>query len=153
MLSDFGIARLFQADQPTALTGSGMVIGTPEYMAPEQWKGITSPQSDLYSLGIVLYEMIAGRKPYIADTPAAILIKQATEPLPSPRKFAADLPEALEFILIKVLAKEPENRYVDVNAFIKSLEDLLVSAPTIHTPLRPEAEVSSPTIIQPSMLP
>ena len=82
MLSDFGIAKLFEADQATALTGSGMAIGTPEYMAPEQWTGVTSPQSDQYSLGIVLYEMVAGRKPYVADTPGAILIKQVTEPLP-----------------------------------------------------------------------
>ena len=91
MLSDFGIAKLFESGETTALTGSGMAIGTPEYMAPEQWNGVTSPQSDLYSLGIVFYEMVAGRKPYIADTPAAILIKQATEPLPLPRQFAVDM--------------------------------------------------------------
>ncbi len=124
MLSDFGIAKLFEGEQTTALTGSGMAIGTPEYMAPEQWTGTTSPQSDLYSLGIVLYEMVAGRKPYAADTPAAILIKQATEPLPSPRKFVVDLPEVLEFILIKALAKEPGDRYNDVNALIRALENL-----------------------------
>src|SRR5688572_3243226 len=86
MLLDFGIAKLFEGDQTTSLTGTGMVIGTPEYMAPEQWNGQPNPQSDLYSLGIVLYEMVAGRKPYIADTPASILIKQATEPLPPPKQ-------------------------------------------------------------------
>jgi formylglycine-generating enzyme required for sulfatase activity len=73
----------------------------------------------------------------VADTPAAILIKQATEPLPSPRKFTVDLPEALELVLIKVLAKEPGNRYEDLNAFIRALENLdfsasAVSAPTIQ---------------------
>lgn len=131
MLSDFGIAKLFEAEQTTVLTGSGMAIGTPEYMAPEQWTGITSPQSDQYSLGIVLYEMVAGRKPYVADTPAAILIKQATERLPSPRTFAVDLPERLERILIKALAKEPGDRYEDVSAFISALEDLHMSMPVI----------------------
>jgi len=84
MLSDFGIAKMFNVDQSTQLTGSGMAIGTPEYMAPEQWTGNTSPLSDQYSLGIMLYEMVAVRKPYVADTPGAILIKQVTEPLPGP---------------------------------------------------------------------
>jgi serine/threonine protein kinase len=124
MLSDFGIAKLFMGEQATALTGSGMAIGTPEYMAPEQWNGETSPRSDLYSLGIVLYEMVAGRKPYVADTPAAILIKQATEPLPSPRKFATDLPEAVEFVLIKALAKNPEHRYQSMAELVNVFENL-----------------------------
>lgn len=125
-LSDFGIAKLFETEQATALTGIGTAIGTPEYMAPEQWNGITSIQTDLYSLGVVLYEMVAGRKPFVADTPAAILLKQATEPLPSPRKFAADLPEVLEHILIKTLAREPENRYKDVGGLLQALENLPV---------------------------
>jgi serine/threonine-protein kinase len=129
MLSDFGIAKLFEGNQATALTGSGMAIGTPEYMAPEQWAGSASLQSDLYSLGIMLYEMVAGRKPYIADTPAAILIKQATEPLPSPRKFVDDLPASLEHVLIKTLAKEPKDRYKDVSAFIDVLENLRAEVP------------------------
>lgn len=75
MLSDFGIAKLFEGDQAKALTESGMAIGNPEYMSPEQWTGTTSPQSDLYSLGTVLYEMVKGRKPNVADTPAGILVK------------------------------------------------------------------------------
>lgn len=124
MLSDFGIAKLFEGEQTTTLTGSGVAIGTPEYMAPEQWTGSTSPQSDLYALGIVLYEMVTGRKPYIANTPAAILLKQATEPLPSPRKFVVDLPETLEQILIRALARDPEKRHQDVKAFINGLENL-----------------------------
>lgn len=129
MLSDFGIAKLFEGEQTTALTGSGMAIGTPEYMAPEQWTGTTSIQSDLYSLGIVLYEMVAGRKPYMGDTPAAILIKQATEPLPSPRKFAVEIPESLEDVLVKALAKDPEDRYKSINAFSSALENLQVNMP------------------------
>ena len=130
MLSDFGIAKLFGDEQISRLTESGAAIGTPEYMAPEQWTGTTSPKSDLYSLGIVLYEMITGRKPYIADTPAAIMLKQATAPLPSPRKFVDDLPQALESILIKALAKEPENRYKDLNDFTFALTKLNVDSQT-----------------------
>ncbi len=149
MLSDFGIAKLFEAEQTTALTGSGMAIGTPEYMAPEQWTGVTSPQSDLYSLGIVLYEMVAGRKPYVADTPAAILIKQATEPLPSPRKFAVDLPDDLELALIKVLAKEPADRYKDVNTFIGALDALHIGTPVMAPPV-PETKLAEKPVTIPT---
>ena len=132
MLSDFGIAKLFEADQATNLTGTGMVIGTPEYMAPEQWDGKPNQQSDLYSLGVVLYEMVAGRKPYEADTPMSILVKQATEPLPPPRQFVADLPEEIEALLIKALARNPQDRFADIHVLILSMEALLRSAPTVQ---------------------
>jgi serine/threonine protein kinase len=144
MLSDFGIAKLFESGETTALTGSGMAIGTPEYMAPEQWNGTTSPQSDLYSLGIVFYEMVAGRKPYIADTPAAILIKQATEPLPLPRQFAVDLPAPVEAILIKALAKDPKDRYPDVNAFVAALENLNAMVPAVSAIVAPVEKPAQP---------
>lgn len=130
MLSDFGIAKVFGSEQSTTLTGSGMAIGTPDYMAPEQWMGSTSPQSDLYSLAIVLYEMVTGRKPYKADTPAELLIKQATEPVPNPRQFAADLPESIEQVLVKALAKEPGNRFDSVDVFISALDGLISSSST-----------------------
>jgi len=140
MLSDFGIAKLFEADQTTNLTGTGMAVGTPEYMAPEQWDGKPNPQSDLYSLGIVLYEMVTGRKPYIADTPMSLLIKQATEPLPSPHQFVADLPEALESLLVKSLARDPRDRFADMQTLIRAMEALLASAPTVQSPhLDPDA--------------
>src|SRR5262245_5354870 len=132
MLSDFGIAKLFEGEQTTNLTGTGMAIGTPEHMAPEQWNGQPNPQSDLYSLGIVLYEMVAVRKPYVADTPASLLFKQATEPLPPPHQFVADLPEAIEFLLIKALAREPRDRFADIKALIQAMEALLASAPTVQ---------------------
>lgn len=142
MLSDFGIAKLFEGEQTTVLTNSGMAIGTPEYMAPEQWTGMASPRSDLYSLGIVLYEMITGRKPYVADTPAAILLKQAMEPLPAPRQFVPGLPEAVEFLLIKTLARDLADRYADMNTLIAVMEDLLMAAPTSQ-PLPPQAAISA----------
>jgi len=80
ILTDFGIAKVLETDEAT-LTGTGLGVGTPEYMAPEQWQGKTSPATDQYALGVVLYELITGKKPYQADTPAAVAILQATEPL------------------------------------------------------------------------
>lgn len=154
MLSDFGIAKILEGEQATSLTSSGMAVGTPEYMAPEQWKGQTIPQSDIYSMGIVLYEMVTGRKPYSADTPAAILIKQATEALPRPSQFGIDLPESVEFLLIKALEKDPDFRFQDMNAFVTALEGLLdvdtlyagktASAPAPPTPAPVPPTASTP---------
>ena len=77
MLSDFGIAKMLDAPEAVQLTGAGVGIGTPEYMAPEQGLGQTVDQrADVYSLGIVLYEMVTGQKPYRADTPMAVMFKQ-----------------------------------------------------------------------------
>jgi serine/threonine protein kinase len=124
MLTDFGIAKILDVEEGQTLTGTGMV-GTPEYMAPEQWVGKVTPQSDVYSLGVVFYEMVTGRTPYRAETPAAVLIKQTNDPLPRPRQFVTDLPEAVEKLLFKALAKEPEDRYETMGAFAGALEGLL----------------------------
>jgi len=125
MLTDFGIAKILKLEETADLTGTGMGIGTPEYMAPEQWTGKTSILSDQYALGVVLYEMLTGRKPYSADTPAAILLKQATEPLPRPSQFARDLPEKVEKLLLKALAKNPADRYPSMGEFAAALESAL----------------------------
>ncbi len=128
MLSDFGVAKILESEETTTLTGTGIGVGTPEYMAPEQWMGNVTPQSDLYSLGVVFYEMVTGHKPYAADTPAAILLKQATEPLPRPTKFVPDLPEAIEKILIKALALKAEDRYQNMENLVHSMEKLLTGS-------------------------
>jgi serine/threonine protein kinase len=125
MLTDFGIAKILETEEIVTLTGSGVGVGTPEYMAPEQWTGKTTLQSDIYSLGVVFYEMVTGRKPYVADTPAAILLKQATDPLPRPTAYVPDLPEGVERILLKALAKNARDRYADMPALIGALEGLL----------------------------
>lgn len=125
MLTDFGVAKLFDVDETAELTGTGMGIGTPEYMAPEQWTGHVTPQTDIYALGIVFYEMVTGRKPYMADTPAALLLKQANDPLPRPRSFVAGLPDAVEKVLFKALAKGLEDRYQGMGEMVKAMEGLL----------------------------
>ncbi|MBT7191911.1 MAG: SUMF1/EgtB/PvdO family nonheme iron enzyme [Anaerolineae bacterium] len=126
MLTDFGIARLLQADETLDLTGTGMGVGTPEYMAPEQGLGHkVDHRADIYALGIIFYEMLTGRKPFQADTPMAVVIKQINDPLPRPTQFAPDLPEEVERILLRALVKKPNNRYQSMVGFAKSLEDPL----------------------------
>lgn len=141
MISDFGVAKILTLEETVDLTGTGMGIGTPEYMAPEQWTGNTTPHSDQYSLGVVLYEMITGCKPYTADTPAAILLKQATEPLPRPGALVSGLPEKVEKLLIKTLARDPKDRYKDMGELAKALEGGLKSvAPVERAKPQPTAK-------------
>lgn len=136
ILTDFGIAKLLEGAEGHTLTGSGVGIGTPEYMAPEQGIGASTidERADVYSLGIVLYEMITGRKPYIADTPMAVVLKQMTDPLPRPTDFVPDLPERVEQVLIKALAKEPENRYEDMHAMIDAMDGILAETVKVEVP-------------------
>jgi serine/threonine protein kinase len=127
MLTDFGIAKILLTTEDTSdLTGSGVGIGTPAYMSPEQSQGKeVDERADIYSLGVVFYEMVTGRRPYTADTPAAILLKQIMEPLPRPSAFVPNLPERVEKTLIKALAKNPENRFQDMGEFIRAMTYLL----------------------------
>ena len=126
MLSDFGVAKIVTEGLANELTGSGIGIGTPEYMAPEQVLGKpVDGRVDIYALGIVFYEMVAGRTPYQADTPLAIGFKQCYDALPSPRDFNPHLPEGVEHVLIKALAKEPVERYTDMAGFASALQRLL----------------------------
>ncbi|MFQ5923608.1 MAG: ABC transporter substrate-binding protein, partial [Anaerolineales bacterium] len=123
MLSDFGIAKVLEAEETWDLTGTGVGIGTPEYMAPEQGMGKpVDHRADIYALGIVLYEMVTGRKPFHADTPLAVLLKQVNDPLPRPRGILPDLPKSVEQVILKALAKQPEDRFQDIGEFAKALE-------------------------------
>jgi serine/threonine protein kinase len=126
ILSDFGIAKILAQSGSTQLTGAGVGIGTPDYMAPEQWTGSADSRSDIYSLGVVFYQMVTGHLPFTADTPAAVLIKHLRDPLPRPKSFVHDLPDKVEQILFKALAKEPENRYQGMGEFASALEDIIL---------------------------
>lgn len=116
VLTDFGVARVLS--ESIEQTAAGTILGSPAYMAPEQGRGErVGPASDIYSLGVVLYELVTGRVPFDADTPFAILIKHTQAPLPPPRAFRPDLPETLERALLKALAKDPAERFLDAAAF------------------------------------
>jgi serine/threonine-protein kinase len=110
MLADFGIAKLLNDD--LRLTQAGMIVGTAAYMAPEQAEGRPiDSRTDLYAVGVVLYEMLTGRVPFDATTPVAVLMKHAYEPPPPPRSLNPDLPPAAEAVLLRALAKDPDARY------------------------------------------
>jgi serine/threonine protein kinase len=116
---------MLDAGEQTQLTGTGLGIGTPAYMAPEQWNGAADERTDIYALGIVLYELITGRCPFQADTPAAILIKQVQDPLPRPKTFIPELPESVEALLFKALAKDPTLRFQSMQEFIQGMNAVL----------------------------
>jgi serine/threonine protein kinase/formylglycine-generating enzyme required for sulfatase activity len=121
MLADFGIAKLLNDDQ--RLTMPGLIIGTAAYMAPEQADGrAIDARTDLYALGVVLYEMLTGRVPFDADTPMAVLTKHAYEPPPPPRSLNPNLPAAVESALLRALAKNPADRYQSAAEMAADLE-------------------------------
>ena len=136
-LSDFGFAHI--TDASLSLTGSGM-IGTPAYMSPEQCKGEPiDPRSDQYSLGVLLHQLTTGRLPFNADTPMAIAIKHVNEPLTPPRKISPNLPEAVERILVKAMAKKPEARFASVAELNTAFQAALAASVDPSGRLLPQA--------------
>ncbi len=119
LLSDFGIVKLIEdSGTGVSLTGTGGLVGTPAYMSPEQAQGLTvSQQSDIYSLGIVVFEMLTGQQPYQAETPMQVVLKHITAPVPAIREVAPDLPPELEAVIQQALSKDPTQRYDSAQAF------------------------------------
>ncbi|MFZ2055402.1 MAG: protein kinase [Candidatus Aminicenantales bacterium] len=119
-ITDFGLARLRRADDAT-LTSPGM--GTPAYASPEQVEGAdVDNRSDLYSLGIVLYEMLTGKIPFKGDSPYSVALQRLTKAPPDPRSLQPDIPEALVHIIMKCLERERERRYQSAEELIIDLE-------------------------------
>ena len=108
-LSDFGIARLTEAQ--ATLTGTKAALGTPGYMSPEQIQGEkVDARSDIYALGVIVFEMLTGKRPFTAASPAMILVKQMTEAPPHARSLQPDLPEQVDEVLVRTMAREPDKR-------------------------------------------
>jgi serine/threonine protein kinase len=124
MVTDFGIAKAMSGGTGATLTSAGVAIGTPQYMSPEQAAGEKDidGRSDLYSLGIVSYQMLTGELPFTAPTVAGILMKQITELAPSVQDKRPDCPEDLALAVTRCLEKDPENRWPSADALRRSLE-------------------------------
>lgn len=128
MLSDFGIVKLLDMDETQGLTSTGAMIGTPAYMSPEQASGKpVDGRSDIYSLGLIFYELVTGRKPFTANTPVELTLKHIQEPVPRPKNTVRDLPQEADQVILKSLAKSPDERYQNMAAFAAALEKLAES--------------------------
>jgi serine/threonine-protein kinase len=144
-VADFGIARALSDTSDQNLTKTGSVMGTATYFSPEQARGAqVDPRSDLYSLGCVLYELITGRPPFAGDSAMAIAYKHVQENPVTPRQIDPALPETLEAITLKCLAKNPDNRYPsaqDLRADLRRYLDgnRILAEPVLAPPVDPAA--------------
>ncbi|HEX2621438.1 MAG TPA: protein kinase [Phototrophicaceae bacterium] len=154
VLTDFGIAKLLTGSQATV---SGGLVGTPAYMSPEQGMGETGDErSDLYALGVIMYQMLTGELPYDAETPMALILQHMNDPIPSIRMIDQHLPPAADKVLQRLMAKEPVDRYQSALELIADL-DILEKAParldptTIVLPKLPPLPTDKPkTMTRPS---
>lgn len=130
-LSDFGLARHVIESESLRVTQAGSILGTPLYMPPEQCRGeAVDPRADVYSLGATLFHLLAGRPPFLADTPLAVINMHCKEPPPALKKLVPELSEGVCRIVEKALAKAPEARHGNAAALLYDLERLLKGEPT-----------------------
>jgi serine/threonine protein kinase len=149
VLADFGLAWLLEGAH---LTLTGGVIGTPEYMAPEQASGEgIDHRADVYALGVVLYEMLVGERPFVAETPIGVLLQHLQDPPPSVLEARPDLPLAVGGVVARALAKEPDERYASAGELARAFREAFfgsnASAPAFETRLG--SSVSAPAVEAP----
>ncbi|HZL87151.1 MAG TPA: serine/threonine-protein kinase [Pirellulaceae bacterium] len=126
-ISDFGISRAIRAT--TTASSTTLVLGTADYMSPEQCEGEAQPQSDLYSLGASWFMLLTGRPPFVADHPLKVMFQHCASPIPDPRALVPELPEGCTAIVRRALAKSPRDRYRSAAELQFDLERLLVGQP------------------------
>jgi len=149
LVADFGIARALGGDEH--LTQTGMSIGTPAYMSPEQASGekTIDARTDVYSLGAVLFEMLAGEPPYTGPTAQAIILKRFTEPVPSVRRGRPSVPEGVDQAVQRALAPVPADRFATAAEFARALQPTVTAATTtpttVATPVVSPASPAAPT--------
>jgi serine/threonine protein kinase/tetratricopeptide (TPR) repeat protein len=140
-IMDFGIARSISVK---GITGAGVMIGTPEYMSPEQVEGKEVDQrSDIYSMGIILYEMLTGQVPFEGDTPFTIGVKQKSETPRDPKELNAQIPQDLSRLILKCLEKDKERRYQSAGELGADLEKIEKGVPTTERPIPKRKTVTS----------
>jgi tetratricopeptide (TPR) repeat protein/tRNA A-37 threonylcarbamoyl transferase component Bud32 len=135
LLMDFGLAAV--GDEEIRLTQEGRAMGTPPYMAPEQWKGKAEAASDQYSLGCLLFELLAGQWPFIGGTSEHFRFLHESHPIPSPRKFRSGIPRDIETICLTCLAKAPSERYANCQELADDLRRWLENEPIRKRPMPP----------------
>jgi len=132
-LTDFGIAKLLESASPR-LTQTDAIMGTPAYISPEQAQAAPVDQrSDIYSLGIILYEMVTGGVPFTADTPLAIILKHISDPLPPPSLIKPDVPASIERVILKALEKHPADRFSTAEEFVAAWKRALEETETVRS--------------------
>ena len=143
-IMDFGIARSIEGK---GITGAGVMIGTPEYMSPEQVEGKDSDQrSDIYSLGVILYEMVTGRVPFEGDTALSIAVKHKTEEPKDPKEHNRQIPNVLSYLILKCLEKDKEKRYQSAKELISALENIERNIPTTEKVVPKKKPITSKEI-------
>jgi eukaryotic-like serine/threonine-protein kinase len=123
MVADFGIAIAVGGSEGERLTGTGLIVGTPEYMSPEQAAGerTLDARSDVYSLACVLYELLAGEPPHAGSSPRQVIARRFSESAPRVRQVRADVPVAIEQALLRALAPAPADRFSSAAEFAEAL--------------------------------
>lgn len=149
LLADFGIVKLMQDVGGSNLTGTGGLVGTPAYMSPEQAQGLPlDNRSDIYSLGIVIFEMLTGKQPFSAETPMQLVFEHVTTPVPPLVDFKADLPPQLDAVMQRALAKKPQSRYASAKEFYEEFNAVITGDPTFSvTKTLPVATQDEPLVV------